>query len=400
MKIWFIYQFFSNEKNPGHSQLFQYAAHLAKKHTVTVFKGTSDYMGGASISIQDQTSDKINYVNVRSTHNMHANRVRRLLHYLSFSFFLFFKMLVLKKPDVIFVSSPPLFQILPVLFASRIRGIPYVLEVRDLWPESIIQMGLLPKKIVPRVLFELEYLSYKYAKSISAITPGIKNDIVRRYPHWQNKIELVTCGTNLMRMPRHKPTNNARLLYNLNHKNTVIYFGALGFANDLRTIVEAAENLVDRSDIHIALIGKGAKASEIRTMISVRGLDNISVYDPVPKDNAKYVISKAKICLVTLAKIEIFETAIPTKLIDYLACGKPVINNVHGLASEIIDASKCGVNIEPENPEQLSQTIIRILNENELGQAASAYAKQYITENFDLNDKIDEFEKLLLNSVT
>lgn len=399
MKIWFIYQFFSNEKNPGHSQLFQYAAQLAKKHTVTVFKGTSDYMGGASLSIQDQTSDKINYVNVRSTQNMHANRVHRLLHYLSFSFFLFFKMLVLKKPDVIFVSSPPLFQILPVLFASKIRGIPYVLEVRDLWPESIIQMGLLPKKIVPRVLFELEYLSYKYAKSISAITPGIRNDIVRRYPHWQNKVELVTCGTNLMRMPRNKPTNNERLLYNLNYKNAVIYFGALGFANDLRTIVEAAEKLQDRSDIYIALIGKGAKESEIRTMISARGLDNISVYDPVPKDSAKYVISKAKICLVTLAKIEIFETAIPTKLIDYLACGKPVINNVHGLAADIVTNSKCGQNIEPENAEQLAQSIILLLDDYETVKSASSHAKKYITKYYDLNDKIDEFEKLLSNSV-
>lgn len=400
MKIWFIYQFFSNRTNPGHSQIYQYAVHLAERHEITVFKGTNDYMGGESFAAGDELSDNINYVNVRSTRSMHANRMLRLLHYLSFAFFSFFKMLALKRPDVIFVSSPPLFQILPVLLATRILKVPYVMEVRDLWPESIVQMGLLPKTIVPRVLFNLEYLSYKYAQRISAITPGIKHDIITRYPHFQNKIELVSCGTNLMHMPSYQPSNSDKLIYNLNHKKTVIYFGALGFANGLNTIVDAAERLRGKSDIHIALVGKGAKADQIKKTILSRGLGNISVYDPVPKNNARYIISQASVCLVTLSDLEIFKTAIPTKLIDYLACGKPVINNVRGLAAEIVTASKCGVNIEPENPEQLSQTIIRILNGNEFGQAASSYAKQYITKNFDLNDKIDEFEKLLFNSVT
>ncbi len=333
MKIAVVYQYYQGHQAPGHSLVYELTQYLAERgHEVTVVSGESGYMKQEQPLVpwfrrlkRKQRDGKVNVVRTYTYSELHRSYLGRLLSFISFSITGPIGLLSIKKPDVVLASSPPIFPMFSAWLVCKLRRIPFVLEVRDLWPASAVQMGILKNRQLIGIMSWMERLLYDHSSKIIALTEGIRDDICNRgWP--EEKVELVTCGVDFAQLyPDAEGGNLIRQQQGWTDKKVVMYFGALGEANNIPVILRAAENLQGQEDILFVLVGDGLKRAAIQKQVSEDNIDNVVVLPPVPKDKARVYINAADICLVTLLDIALFDGAIPTKLIDYMACGKPVL---------------------------------------------------------------------------
>jgi glycosyltransferase involved in cell wall biosynthesis len=407
MKLVVLYQYYQGHGAPGHSLVYDLTQFLAEKgHDVTVISGETGYM---EINVEDlpwyqrifrqDKNGKVNVVRTYTYSELHRSYFGRLLSFISFSISAPLGLLRLQKPDVVLASSPPIFPMFSVWLVCKLRGIPFVIEVRDLWPESGIQMGILKNKYLIKIMQWMEKLLYDHSLKIIALTDGIRNDICSR--GWsKNKVELVTCGVDFDKLyPDKLGGEIIREKYGWQDKKIVMYFGALGEANNIPVIIQAAKILQNHEKIVFVLVGDGMKKNEIMEDICSYGLTNITLLPPVPKFDARSFINAADICLVTLRDIPLFEGAIPTKLIDYMACGKAVLCGVRGEAVRIISESAGGVFFDPDNSHQLSENIISLIDGDDELEKIGAKGLNYVKSHFSANLLRQQIEKILLEIV-
>ena len=318
MNVCIVYQYFQGHKAPGHSLIYELTQFLAERgHDVTVVSGETGYMKQEQPKIRwfrrilrKENSGKVKIVRTFTFTELHRSYFGRLLSFISFSISGPIGLLSVKKPDVVLASSPPIFPMFTTWLVCKVRRIPFVLEIRDLWPESAIQMGILNNNLLIHVMFWMEKVLYNNASKIIALTDGIRRNICER--GWPSeKVELVTCGVDLNKLyPDTDGRNVIRDKYGWDNKNVVMYFGALGEANNIPVILRAAEDLQTNTDILFVLVGDGMKRREIESEVKDKQINNIVMLPAVPKENARLYINAADICLVTLKDIELFDGAI------------------------------------------------------------------------------------------
>lgn len=390
MKVAVVYQYYQGHSSPGHSLVYELTQHLAAEgHSVTVVSGQTGYMQ------RDQpvlpwyrrliVKEKEGLVKIIRTYTyseLHRSYLGRLISFLSFSLTAPFGLLRAEKPDVVLASSPPIFPMLPVWVICKLRGIPLVFEVRDLWPESAIQMGILRNRALISIMSWMERLLYDKAKRIVTLTQGIRDDIhARGWP--ANKLEVITCGIDTqMLYPDAEAGIEVRRNFGWQGRDIVLYFGAMGEANNLDVIIDAALQCQD-GNILFLLIGDGMKRPHIEQRIAELKIDNVKLLAPVSKHQARGFINAADLCLVTLKDIPLFKGAIPTKLLDYMACGRPVLCGVEGEAAEIVKDAQAGVLFQPNSSQQLSTVIAELMGNEALRHKMGLSGAQYIKNNFD-----------------
>lgn len=269
--------------------------------------------------------------------------------------------LLKKTPDIILVSSPHIFSAVSGRVLSRVFKKPLVLEVRDLWPDTLKDMGSLSDGIMSRVLFYMEKRLYKESSHIIALTEGIKNRIVEKgvKPHkvtfLPNGIHLGSSGLSGAGSSKEDIRKNL----NLSDKFICIYAGAHGPSNALDSVVEAAR-LLDDENIVFLMVGDGLERPALMDKARRLGLKNIVFQGPVPKCNVSEYIAASNICLLTLKNIPVFQTALPNKIFDYMYLDKPVICAVKGEVAELIEKNKLGIVVEPENPKELALAVLKL----------------------------------------
>lgn len=405
MRINIIYQFFQTEEEPGHSLTYYIAKKLAEKgDNVTVFCGETGYMRSLASPLpfwkRLLQKTKIGAVNVFRTYSyvgLHSGYMGRLLNYGTFCISSAIALLFTKKPDVAFISSPPLFSAFSSCFVCWIRQIPCVVEVRDLWPDSLVQMNMLSNRFLIAIMHWMEKFIYNHSQAIIVLTQGINDDLIKR--GWdQKKIFFIHCGVDFDKIyPDHKAGQELRLKKNWINKNVIMYFGALGEANNLDVILRSAVNLKGRNDIVFVLVGDGIRKEKLKIDVAALKLNNLEILPAVSKTEARQFINSADICLVTLLDIPIFAGAIPTKLIDYMACGKPVLCGVKGEALNIVQTSNCGFTFDPNDDNTLSKFIMKIIDNKkdytQLGFNGYEYAKQH----FSIEAMQEKIENVLSN---
>lgn len=407
MRLVVVYQYYQGHGAPGHSLVYDLTQFLAEKnHDVTVLSGETGYM---QISVdhlpwyrrifRQDKNGKVNVIRTFTYTELHRSYMGRLLGFISFSISAPLGLLRLQKPDVVLASSPPIFPMFSVWLICKFRGIPFVIEVRDLWPESAIQMGILKNKYLIKIMQWMEKILYNQSIKIIALTDGIRNDICSR--GWnKDKVELVTCGVDFDKLyPDNVGGALIREKYGWQDKKIVMYFGALGEANNIPVIIQTAKILENHEKILFVLVGDGMKRNDIKEDIDLLGLKNIILLPPVPKFDARSFINAADICLVTLRDIPLFEGAIPTKLIDYMACGKPVLCGVRGEAVRIISESSGGVLFDPDDSYQLSENIVDLINRSDELKKIGVKGLNYVRTHFSANLLRDQIEKILLEVI-
>lgn len=407
MKICMVYQYYQGHGAPGHSLVYELTQFLARRgHEVTVVAGETGYMRREAITLpwykrlmRREQDGLINVVRTYTYSELHKSYMGRLLSFLSFSLTCPLGLLFMSRPDVVIASSPPIFPMFSVWLVCKLRRIPLVLEVRDIWPESAVQMGILRNRHLIRIMSWIERVLYDKSRRIVALTEGIQQNIRDR--GWQHdKVELVTCGVNFdLLRPDEALRLQTRQNMNWEHRKVVMYFGALGEANNIAVVLRAAQALRCEPQVLFVLVGDGMMSRPLRAMAQAMELDNVLFLDPVPKHEANAYLNAADICLVTLQDIPLFEGAIPTKLLDYMACSKPVICGIRGEAQRIMTMAGAGLVFSPDDDQALVRSILELCNDPEGAENMGSNALAYVREFYSASASQSKMEEILRDVV-
>ncbi|MGB9690495.1 glycosyltransferase family 4 protein [Thermogutta sp.] len=370
MHILFLTHYFPPEVNAPASRTYEHAVRWVRAgHRVTVITCNPNCPTGVlfpgyrnRLWPQQEKIDGIDVVRVWTYLAPNAGTIRRIINYLSYMVSAIFAGLWIKRPDVIVATSPQFFCGWAGVLLSRLRRRPFVLEIRDIWPESIETVGAIRFRPVLRFLQFLEKVMYSSADHIVAVGEGYRQKILEKV-NIPERISVVMNGVDLERFRPQPPDRELRQQWNGEGKFVCAYVGTIGMAHGLDVVLEAAEQLraSGRDDVVFWLVGEGARKKELENEAQRRGLDGRVIFTGrLPKEDMPRVIASADACLVHLRKTELFETVIPSKIFEMMAMGKPIIMGVRGEALRIVEEAGAGVAMEPESAESLLECIEQI----------------------------------------
>jgi glycosyltransferase involved in cell wall biosynthesis len=289
------------------------------------------------------------------------------------------------KFDVIVVSSPPLFVGFSGYIISRIKRIPFVFEVRDLWPESAIDTGVLTNKVIIKMAYWFENFIYKKARLINVLTPAFYKTLkeVKKVP--EEKLIMIPNASDF--------TLSEELLLNfdreafrkemdLDGRFVVTYVGAHGVANHLEQLIEAGKRLQD-TNVLFQLIGHGMEKEKLRKLVIEMNVKNVRFLDPVPKKEVFKYILASEMGASVLKKVDAFKTVYSNKSFDYMSCKTPILMAIDGVSRELVEEAGCGIFVEPENIDEYDKKIRMYLSNPLRLKEEGNNGYEYARKNFD-----------------
>jgi len=289
---------------------------------------------------------------------------RRLGNYLTFAFSSFIAGLFIRKPDLIYATTPQLFQALTGFLLSRFHRTPFVLEVRDLWVDFAEILGQFNNKKLLRMARKLEGFLYERADMIVTVTHGYKRQLVKQgLP--SKKIIVIPNGVHPTTLKTNKTKRNIRKEYKIPEEDLLIlYTGNLGVAQELDTVLSAAKEL-ENIEVTFLFIGEGVAKETLERKAKQLNLTNTIFLNPMPKESLSDFYSSADLGLVSLKDHPLFSITIPSKLFDYLANSLPVLNGVQGEVKDIVEELNAGYNFEASSTTDLVKTILLAITQKE-----------------------------------
>ena len=323
----------------------------------------------------------------------------RMRNYASFCLSAALSGLTVPRPDVVIATSPQLLVGLSGWWIAFSRQIPFVFEVRDLWPESLIAVGADSEdSLLYRGLSAIAKFLYQRAQLIVVVAPAFKEHLMR---HWRvpaEKIAVVENGVETHLFTPSPPAANESLRRQLGiaERFLVSYVGTMGNAHGLETLLDAAAQLRHQNPkVLFLLVGEGAEKARIKSLAESRGLDNVRFLDQQPRETIPAFISASDACLVLLKKTDVFKTVIPTKMLEFMSCARPVILGVDGQARQIVEDAAAGLVIEPENSAALAQAISQLAANRELGESLGQKGREYILRHFSRREMAEKYIDIL-----
>ena len=410
VKILYISQYFPPEMGAPAARADELSRHWASMgHEVTVLTGFPNHPTGVvpaeyrSRFRRLVTRERIGGVNIVRTWLLpfpNRKAYERMLNYSSFCASAGSTGLFLPRPDVVIASSPQLLVGLSGWWLARCKRVPFVFEVRDLWPESLAAVGMGGSHtLLHRSLARIAGFLYRHSEKIAVVTPAFEDYLVKNWAVPRKKISVVENGVETQLFA---PRASAELRRGLNAegKFVVSYIGTVGMAHGLDTMLAAASRLRDTNpEILFLLIGEGADKERIIALARKQGLNNVRFVDQQPREKIPAYICASDACLVLLKKTDLFKTVIPTKMLEFMSCARPVILGVEGQAREILERARGGLAIEPENPEALMSAILYLASHQEMAEELGRNGREYIVREFSRRRSaekyIRELERLL-----
>ena len=411
MKILYVSQYFPPEMGAPAARAAELSRHWARLgHDVTVLTGFPNHPTGV---VPPEWRDRLRgFVYREQVDGVHVVRTwlwplpnrkahERIRNYASFCLSAAFTGLNLQKPDVVIATSPQLLVALSGWWLAWWKRVPLVFEVRDLWPESLAAVGAGGEGTwLHRTLAAIARFLYRRASHIVVVTPAFKDHLIQRWQVPADKISVVENGVETDLFRKDPSANQLRRDLRLEGRFLICYIGTMGMAHGLETVIEAACKLQSvRPAAMFLLIGEGAEKENIAQLAAARGLENIRILDQQPRERIPAYISAADVCLVMLKKTDLFKTVIPTKLLEYMACERPVIVAVDGQARRIVEDANAGIFVEPEDSGALIQAIQELADSPEKGRKMGASGRQYIVSRLSRRktaaDYIEVLERLI-----
>lgn len=409
MKILYVSQYFPPEMGAPAARAAELSRHWARDgHQVTVLTGFPNHPTGVVAPEYRRKvrrlvmREEVGGVNVVRTWLLpFPNRKthERMLNYSSFCVSAASTGLFVERPDVVIATSPQLLVGLSGWCIARWKHVPLVFEVRDLWPESLAAVGMGDHdSLLHRSLAKVAGFLYRKSDRVVVVTPAFADHLVE---HWQVPQEKIAIVENGVETELFSPQASSDLRHELGAegKFVVCYIGTLGMAHGLETLVEAAARLQSaKPEILFLLVGEGADKERIQALARSRGLANLRFVDQQPREKIPSYIRASDACLVLLKKTELFKTVIPTKMLEFMSCARPVILGVDGQARKILDAAQAGIFVEPENVGDLVRAITRLAADAGLCEFLGRNGRRHILEHFSRRQTaktyIDVLERL------
>jgi colanic acid biosynthesis glycosyl transferase WcaI len=390
VKILYVSQYFPPEMGAPAARASELARHWARMdHEVTVLTGFPNHPTGVVPEEwrprlhrlrYSETVDGVRVVRTWLWPLPNRKAHERIRNYLSFCLSSAISGLTLRKPDVVIATSPQLLCALSGWWLAFWKRVPFVFEVRDLWPESLAAVGAGSEgTLLHRILGAIAGFLYRHAERIVVVTPAFKAHLIRYWNVPGEKISIVENGVETDLFLPNASAMNLRRHLGLEDRFLICYIGTMGNAHGLDTLIAAAEELrTSMPNAMFLVIGEGAEKQRIVELATAHGLANLQFLGQQPREQIPAYVSAADLCLVMLKKTELFKTVIPTKLLEYMACARPVIVAVDGQARQIIEEADAGVFVEPENHSALAKAIIDLAQDQEHRLRMGTNGRQYI----------------------
>ncbi|MDG2335581.1 MAG: glycosyltransferase family 4 protein [Myxococcota bacterium] len=388
MRILFISHYFPPEVNAPASRTHEHCRRwVAEGHEVTVITGVPNHPAGAVFEgfrnawIQEEEVDGIRVIRTWMFLAANAGFAKRILNYVLFGVTALIASGRVSKPDLVVATTPQFFCGLSGALIARLKRRPFVLEVRDLWPKSIVELGQLKPGLILRTLEGLENWLYSSATGIVVNTRAfIEHITARGYP--REKIELVYNGIDHRQFKPRPPAESLIAANDLEGKTSVAYIGTLGLAHGLESVIDAAQTLQKEPDITFLLIGDGAERGKLEESIAERGIKNIKLLGLQPREKMPDWIASIDILLVCLKDLPVFETVIPSKIFEFLAQERPVIVSARGEIRRMTEEAGAGWTIDPEDPQALAECIMAVIRNPEEAQQRAKAGRLWIEREF------------------
>jgi colanic acid biosynthesis glycosyl transferase WcaI len=406
MKILYVSQYFPPEMGAPAARASELSRHWANMgHDVTVLTGFPNHPTGvvpgeyAAKFRRLVVREEISAVNVVRTWLLpfpNRKAYERMLNYSSFCLSAASTGLLVSRPDVVIASSPQLLVGLSGLWLARCKCVPFVFEVRDLWPESLAAVGAGDgDSMLHRTLAKIAGFLYRNCDRVVVVTPAFEDHLIKYWDLPRNKISVIENGVETDLFAPVLKTD-LRKRWDAEKKFVVSYIGTMGMAHGLETVITAAAKLQDTNpEILFLLVGEGAEKERIVALAKERSLNNLQFLDQQPRQEIPAYIAASDACLVPLKKTDVFKTVIPTKMLEFMSCARPVILGVEGQARTILEEARGGISIEPEDPQALADAICYLAANRDHARILGENGREYIVRKFSRRQTAEKYIRML-----
>jgi glycosyltransferase involved in cell wall biosynthesis len=371
VKIAVVHQYYLMPGQFGGSRFNEMARFWAEQgHQVSVIAGTVDHGTGKSPDryrgrwIVKERDGQVTVYRCHVPQSYGRSYAGRMWAFLGFTFSACTAAFLVPRPDVVIATSPPLIAVFPGWVLARVaslfsRRVPWIFEIRDLWPESAVTTGVLSEKsLLTRFLYGLEKWACRSADLVNVLTPAFQKDLVQRGLATDRKIVFVPNGADTDQFVPGPRDNPVRQEFGWGGRFVALYAGAHSRANAVDQLLGAAAELKDRPDILIACVGDGPERARLENEARSRKLGNIVFHGPQAKSRMPDIVNACDAGMAVLQNNPTFRTVYPNKVFDYMSCARPVLLAIDGVARDLVcTQAAAGVFAEPENPVAIADAI-------------------------------------------
>lgn len=403
MRLLFVSNYFPPEVNAPATRLIEHARQWVKDgHEVEVLTSVPHFPEGKVYrgfrnGFKQEVIEGIDVTRVPMYVTENSGTLKRTLSYVSFMLSaILFSRRIHQRPDIIVATSPQFFCALGGYLISRLKRVPFVLEIRDLWPESIVAVGAMKRNAVIRLFEGIEKYLYEKSDHIVVVTNAFKAFIEQKGID-AGKISIIKNGADLSTYGRPlDPIQLESLREQLGFRGKFVasYLGTIGMAHRVDVIFEAAQRCND-ADVVFLVAGTGAERKNLEVMQDRARLHNFVLLDKQPKDLVPYLLALSDVSVVHLAASPLFRTVIPSKVFEAMAMERPIVLGVEGETKEIVEEAHAGIPITPENADELLEAVLRLKNDRVLYSGMAASGKSYVHRWHNRSRLAREYWKLL-----
>lgn len=399
-RILLIHQAFASPSDGGGTRHYEFGQRvLSRGHTFTVVASDLSYLSGASVFERhglytEQSIDGLRVLRAYAYPALHRSFIWRVFSFFTFLGSSFLTAMKSGPVDLVMGTSPPIFQAFSAWAVALLRRRPFLLEVRDLWPEFAIDMGVLKNPLLIWLSRRLESFLYARAAHILVNSPAYRDYLIRNHVA-PLKVSLISNGVDPAMFNPESHGERIRQKWGLGGKFVVSYAGAIGMANDLATVIRAADRLRDSRDIVFFLAGDGKERANVEADAMRRGLKNVIFTGTLSKPDIAEVMAASDACVAILKDIPMFRTTFPNKVFDYMAAGRPTLLAIDGVIRKVIEASGSGIFVPPGDETTLADATLKLAANRSEAQAMGLRGREYVTKHFNRDHQAAEFVSLL-----
>jgi glycosyltransferase involved in cell wall biosynthesis len=399
-----IHQAFAAASDPGGTRHLELARCVVEAgEEFTIVASDVNYGTGRRVTprLRFATEEKVDGIRVVRSFTpawVRRSYVLRVCAFLVFTITATINGLRAGPVDVVMGTSPPIFQAISAWLIAFVRGKPFLLEIRDLWPEFAIDIGILKNECLIWMSRRFEMFLYHRATHLVVNSPAYREYLIEKGVP-SEKVSLIANGVDPSLFSPEIEDASIRNEFNFHDKFVVTYAGAFGMANDLDTLVRAADRLRSRSDIHILLVGDGKERERLHDEVAKRKLENVTFCRARPKREIPAVLAASDACVATLKDIAMFRTTYPNKVFDYMAAGRPTLLAIDGVIRDVIEKANGGIFCMPGDDVALADAILALAENPVRARQMGVAAREYVVRNFNRRDQAMNF-LVLLRSMT
>ncbi len=398
MHILLIHQAFVALDEPGGTRHHELARFLVKRgHQVTIIASPISYLTGqlhvaAAQNQLDPEESGITILRAYTYAALHRSFVHRVFSFLSFMLSSFWTGIKVREVDLVWGTSPPIFQGAAAWALARLKRKPFLFEIRDLWPAFAIDVGVLRNPFLIRLSLWLERFLYRHADQVIVNSPGFVDHVRAR---GARDVMVVPNGVDASMFDPFLTGSDFRQEFGLQGRFLAMYAGAHGMSNDLKIVLEAGCVLQTHPDIAIVLVGDGKEKPELQAYAAKLGLNNVFFLPPVPKSKMSQALAASDACIAILKPIPMYATVYPNKVFDYMAAGRPVVLAITGVIRNVVEQAGCGIYVQPGNPAAMAEAIQSLAVDRERARRMGLQGREYVEKYFDRKGLAEELSSII-----